>query len=78
MRRNNTDRPLRLRRIAMAGIVLLAAIGLCAQDKQPDYTSKVPSYTFADTLEEQEEQLKNLVEECETGVSRTSPPGVSS
>ena len=24
----------------------------------PDYTSRVPHYTFADTLEEQEEQLK--------------------
>jgi len=29
-----------------------------AQDGKPDYTSKVPQYTFADTLEEQEAQLK--------------------
>lgn len=29
-----------------------------SQDKQLDYTSKVPKYTFATTLKEQEEQLK--------------------
>jgi beta-fructofuranosidase len=29
-----------------------------AEEKQPDYTSRVPQYTFADTLEEQEAQLK--------------------
>jgi beta-fructofuranosidase len=29
-----------------------------AQETQPDYTSRVPKYTFADTLEEQEAQLK--------------------
>ena len=29
-----------------------------AEEKQPDHTSRVPQYTFADTLEEQEEQLK--------------------
>ncbi len=28
------------------------------QEKQQDYTSKVPKYTFATTLAEQEEQLK--------------------
>jgi len=28
------------------------------QEKEPDYTSRVPKYTFADTLEEQEAQLK--------------------
>ncbi len=30
-----------------------------AQENSPDYTSKVPKFTFATTLEEQEEQLKN-------------------
>ena len=29
-----------------------------AQEQTPDYTSKVPHYTFADTLERQEEQLR--------------------
>jgi len=29
-----------------------------AEEKQPDYTSRVPKYTFADTLEEQEAELK--------------------
>jgi beta-fructofuranosidase len=28
-------------------------------DKQPDFTSRVPKFTFADTLEEQEAQLKD-------------------
>ena len=27
---------------------------------EPDYTSRVPKYTFADTLKEQQEQLKIL------------------
>ena len=27
------------------------------QKEQPDYTSRVPHYTFAETLEEQEAQL---------------------
>ena len=30
-----------------------------AQKGEPDYTSKVPKYTFGTTLEQQEEQLKN-------------------
>ena len=29
-----------------------------AQETQTDYTSRVPKFKFADTLEEQEEQLK--------------------
>ncbi|NQT11197.1 MAG: fructan beta-fructosidase, partial [Planctomycetes bacterium] len=29
-----------------------------AQEKVPDYTSRVPQFTFADTLEEQEAQLE--------------------
>ena len=29
------------------------------QENQEDYTSSVPRYTFADTLEEQEAQLKS-------------------
>ncbi|HUT11717.1 MAG TPA: hypothetical protein VMY42_14550, partial [Thermoguttaceae bacterium] len=32
--------------------------GALAQEKQPDYTSRVPAFTFADTLAEQEAQLK--------------------
>ncbi len=43
-------------------IVLTAGWGLekrsLAEQKQPDYTSRVPKYTFADTLAEQEAQLK--------------------
>ena len=46
---------------AMAAI-LLAGIGIQqqapAQGTSPDRTSKVPQYTFADTLEEQEAELK--------------------
>jgi beta-fructofuranosidase len=30
-----------------------------AQEKQPDYTSRVPNFRFADTLQEQESQLKS-------------------
>ena len=30
-----------------------------AQTEKPDYTSKVPKFAFASTLEKQEEQLKN-------------------
>ena len=29
-----------------------------ARKEEPDYTSRVPKYTFADTLQEQESQLK--------------------
>jgi beta-fructofuranosidase len=40
----------------------LAGVGLTghvlAEEKQPDYTSKVPQYAFAETLPEQEAQLK--------------------
>ena len=45
-------------------IATMCMIGLGAEKKskiekkQPDYTSRVPKYTFADTLEKQEEQLK--------------------
>ena len=45
-------------------IVMLCITGIgivepsFAQDTLPDYTSKVPKYTFANTLEEQEAQLK--------------------
>ncbi len=28
-----------------------------AEDKQPDYASRVPKYAFAETLEEQEAEL---------------------
>jgi beta-fructofuranosidase len=44
------------------GAVLLAGLASLpvadAQPAKPDYTSKVPKYTFAETLAEQEEQLK--------------------
>jgi beta-fructofuranosidase len=46
----------------MPAALLLAGLGLIgrspAQEAKPDLTSKVPSYTFANTLEEQEEQLR--------------------
>jgi beta-fructofuranosidase len=32
--------------------------GALAEEKQPDYTSRVPAFTFADTLAQQEAQLK--------------------
>ena len=42
--------------------MLMAGSGIqrrsSAAEKQPDYTSRVPKYTFADTLAEQEAQLK--------------------
>jgi beta-fructofuranosidase len=47
---------------AVVWIVLLTGPALGEQGaedpKQPDYTSKVPKFTFADTLEEQEAQLR--------------------
>ncbi|MHC4526960.1 MAG: hypothetical protein ACYS29_03710, partial [Planctomycetota bacterium] len=43
-------------------IVLVAGSALgkqaSADPKQPDYTSRVPKFSFADTLEEQEAQLR--------------------
>ena len=42
--------------IVMAGFVLEKRA--MAEQKQRDYTSRVPKYTFADTLQEQEAQLK--------------------
>jgi beta-fructofuranosidase len=48
--------------LGVAVVVLLAGLGpthrSSAQNAKPDLTSKVPSYTFANTLEEQERQLK--------------------
>ena len=45
-----------------AAVVLITGVGVekqaLGQKKQADYTSRVPQYTFADTLEEQEAQLK--------------------
>ncbi len=42
--------------------ILLGGIGIqqraAAQGSSPDRTSKVPQYTFSDTLEEQEAELK--------------------
>ena len=45
------------RRTAMAPIAPLTANGLYAQEQQPDYTSLVVRYGFADLLEEQEPQI---------------------
>ncbi len=46
------------RRTAMAPIAPLTAIGLYAQEQQPDYTFMVACYELADILEEQEAQGK--------------------
>ncbi|MHC4337940.1 MAG: GH32 C-terminal domain-containing protein [Planctomycetota bacterium] len=47
---------------AVASTVLVTGSALgeqaSADPKQPDYTSKVPKFVFADTLEEQEAQLR--------------------
>lgn len=47
---------------AAIAAIFLAEIGFqqqaAAQDTPPDRTSKVPQYTFADTLEKQEVELK--------------------
>ena len=43
------------------GFAITLVVGLAGeepQDEPPDYTSRVPQYTFAETLEEQEAQLK--------------------
>ena len=42
---------------AVGFALLLGGVSL-AQQGQPDYTSKVPRYTFANTLEQQQEQLE--------------------
>jgi len=42
--------------LIVAGLVLTG--GIRAQETKPDLTSKVPSYTFGNTLEEQEAQLR--------------------
>ncbi len=44
----------------MSGLAAFVFMGGCAsaQEKQPDYTSRVPQFTFANTLEEQEAQVK--------------------
>ena len=46
--------------MVLAGVVMVgfAASRVAAEDKKPDFTSLVPKYTFADTLKEQEAQLK--------------------
>src|SRR4051794_34721705 len=46
-------------------VLLLAEIGICPlsfaqHDTTEDYTSRVPKYTFANTLQQQEEELKTL------------------
>lgn len=42
----------------MVPIAPLTAIGIYALEQQPDYTSIVVRYEFADILEEQEAQVK--------------------
>ena len=39
-------------RVFMSGLAALVFMGGCAsaQEKQPDYTSRVPQFTFANTL----------------------------
>jgi beta-fructofuranosidase len=58
MRNENT----RLLVSIMSATLLLCGVGIPARStalaQPPDYTSKVPKYIFADTLEEQEAQLK--------------------
>ncbi|MHC4483575.1 MAG: glycosyl hydrolase family 32 domain protein, partial [Planctomycetota bacterium] len=46
--------------VASALLLTGSAVGRegAADPKQPDYTSKVPKFTFADTLAEQEAQLR--------------------
>ena len=44
------------RRAAVAAVLLHAAD---APEKQPDYTSRFPKFRFADTLQEQEVELKS-------------------
>ena len=48
--------------LVSATVLLLGGLameqGALAAEKQPDYTSRVPAFTFADTLSEQEDQLK--------------------
>ena len=56
MATTSNSQSLRSRCIAMVGLAVLVVIDLYAQ-QQPDYTTKVPRYEFADTLEEQEAQL---------------------
>ena len=53
MTRNDSGMSPHLQRIAMIGVVLVAASGLCAQELQADCTSKVPHYRFAVTIEQQ-------------------------
>jgi len=44
--------------ITIPAVMLIGSGAVKAQDKVPDYTSKVPKYDYANTLAEQEKQLK--------------------
>ena len=44
--------------IVSAYMIGFGVVSRSLAQKQPDRTSRVPKYTFADTLEKQEEQLK--------------------
>ena len=55
---------MRIHAVLLSAVVLIilgtsagTADGASAPARRPDYTSKVPAYTFADTLDEQEAQL---------------------
>jgi beta-fructofuranosidase len=47
------------RGITILAILLVGFRPVKSQDKIPDYTSKVPKYNYANSLEEQEKQLKS-------------------
>jgi sucrose-6-phosphate hydrolase SacC (GH32 family) len=47
-----------LKPLVLPGIAFAVVFHAVAQEKQPDYTSRVPMFTFAGTLEKQEAQLK--------------------
>ncbi|MCX6906569.1 MAG: glycosyl hydrolase family 32 domain protein, partial [Verrucomicrobia bacterium] len=45
--------------LSLLGVAIAVAFTAVAQEKQPDYTSRVPKFKFAETLQEQEAQLKS-------------------
>jgi len=66
--RTKKDKTMRNEKLRMylgmaTAVIVMAGFGcvqmVLAEDTQPDYTSKAPRFKFANTLEEQESQLKN-------------------
>jgi|GEM_PF-122058 len=47
-----------MKTLSVVGVALAAALTALAQEKQPNYTSRVPRFTFAEALQDQEAQLK--------------------